>query len=158
MLLADPSVGGGGAAALGDLLAPRGPFRAVRFNPGLWPEGARMTDEVGKAMLALAGERGAYVGSMCFHGLHLHVEEIKDLRAEFPKTRVLMDHFGFVKGVEDPNWLALLSLAEFPQVCVKASAQFRAAPEGERWPYESTVAAAARAFGRVRARARRLGI
>ena len=49
-----------------------------------------------------------------------------------------MDHFGFVKGVEDPNWLALLSLAEFPQVCVKASAQFRVAPEGERWPYEST--------------------
>ena len=136
--LADASVGGGGAATLGDLLAPRGPFRAVRFNPGLWPEGARMTDEVGKAMFALAGERGAYVGFMCFHGLHLHVEEIRDLCAEFPKTRVLMDHFGFVKGVEDPNWLALLSLAEFPQVCVKASAQFRVAPEGERWPYEST--------------------
>ena len=136
--LADPSVGGGGAAALGDLLAPRGPFRAVRFNPGLWPEGERMSNEAGKAMFALAGERDAFVGFMCFHGLHLHVEDIKDLCAEFPATRVLMDHFGFVKGVEDPNWLALLSLAEFPQVCVKASAQFRVAPEGERWPYEST--------------------
>jgi predicted TIM-barrel fold metal-dependent hydrolase len=134
--LADPSVGG--AAALGDLLPPRGPFRAVRFNPGLWPEGERMTNEAGKAMFKLAGERGAFVGFMCFHGLHLHVEQIKDLCAEFPATRVLMDHFGFVKGTNDPNWQALLSLAEFPQVYVKASAQFRVAPKGEQWPYETT--------------------
>ena len=132
-----------GAAALGDLLAPCGPFRAVRFNPGLWPEGERMTNEAGKAMFALAGERGAFVGFMCFHGLHLHVEQIKDLCAEFPATRVLMDHFGFVKGTKDPNWQALLSLAEFPQVYVKASAQFRVLPldasdEDKEWPYPTT--------------------
>ena len=67
-----------------------------------------------------------------------------------------MDHFGFVKGVEDPNWLALLSLAEFPQVCVKASAQFRVAPEGGGGRANPPGRSCA-GFGRVRARARRLG-
>lgn len=138
--LADPTVGGGGMDALAHLLVPEGPFRAVRFNPGLWPEGERMTNPVGRDMFRLAGERGAPVGFMCFHGLHLHVEDIKDLCAEFSNTPVLIDHFGFVKGADDPNWAALLSLAEFPNVSVKASAHFRVVPEGgERaWPYPST--------------------
>ena len=138
--LADPTAGGGGADALARLLVPEGPFRAVRFNPGLWPEGERMTNPAGRDMFRLAGERGAPVGFMCFHGLHLHVEDIKDLCAEFSNTPVLIDHFGFVKGADDPNWAALLSLAEFPNVSVKASAHFRVVPEGgERaWPYPST--------------------
>ena len=169
--LADPSEGGGGAEELARLLCGgedgdaatsggasgegasdegEGVYRAVRFNPGLWPEGERMTNSVGKAMFKLAGERGAPVGFMCFHGLHLHVADIRELLAEFPNTPVLMDHFGFCKGVEDPNWPALLSLAEFPQVTVKASAQFRVVPPpgygaaaddddvNNRWPYPTT--------------------
>jgi hypothetical protein len=98
--LADPGVGGGGVEALARLLMrgnegdgqgqgggggggeEEGVYRAVRFNPGLWPEGERMTNSVGKAMFALAGERGAAVGFMCFHGLHLHVEDIRALCAE----------------------------------------------------------------------------
>jgi predicted TIM-barrel fold metal-dependent hydrolase len=139
--LADPSVGGGGVEQLARLLKSRdgagevgeggGGFRAVRFNPGLWPEGERMTNDVGRAMFRLAGARGAPVGFMCFHGLHLHVEDIRALCTEFPDTPVLMDHFGFCKGVEDDtNWPALLSLAQFPQVTVKASAQFRVLPSG----------------------------
>lgn len=123
--LADPTAGGGGVEELARLLRRKdsdgegegeGVFRAVRFNPGLWPEGERMTNATGKAMFKLAGERGAPVGFMCFHGLHLNVEDIRTLCAEFPDTPVLIDHFGFCKGVEDPNWAALLSLAEFPQV------------------------------------------
>ena len=130
--LADPTVGGGGMDALAHLLVPEGPFRAVRFNPGLWPEGERMTNPVGRDMFRLAGERGAPVGFMCFHGLHLHVEDIKDLCAEFSNTPVLIDHFGFVKGADDPNWAALLSLAEFPNVSVKASAHFSSRARGRR--------------------------
>jgi predicted TIM-barrel fold metal-dependent hydrolase len=59
---------------------------------------------------------------------------------EFPDTPVLIDHFGFCKGVEDPNWAALLSLAQFPQITVKASAQFRVVPRGApvEWPYPTT--------------------
>ena len=145
--LADPTGGtSAGVAALSNLLTPNGVYRAVRFNPGLWPDGQRMTNDVGKEMFRLAGERDCYVGFMCFHGLHLHVEEIKDLMEEFPKTKVMMDHFGFTKGIHDPNWRALLSLAEYPQVVVKASAQFRVVPgigeaadEGNAlWPYPST--------------------
>uniref|UniRef100_A0A7S0T3K5 Amidohydrolase-related domain-containing protein n=1 Tax=Mantoniella antarctica TaxID=81844 RepID=A0A7S0T3K5_9CHLO len=92
-------------------------------------------------MFRLAGARGAPVGFMCFHGLHLHVEDIRALCTEFPDTPVLMDHFGFCKGVEDDtNWPALLSLAQFPQVTVKASAQFRVLPSGvaSEWPYPTT--------------------
>ena len=45
-LLADPSPGGGGAAAIEELASQPG-YRAVRFNPYLWPEGEKMTNEVG---------------------------------------------------------------------------------------------------------------
>ena len=120
--------------ALAHLLVPEGPFRAVRFNPGLWPEGERMTNPVGRDMFRLAGERGAPVGFMCFHGLHLHVEDIKDLCAEFSNTPVLIDHFGFVKGADDPNWAALLSLAEFRTSPSKPRRIFESCPKAENAP------------------------
>jgi predicted TIM-barrel fold metal-dependent hydrolase len=44
-LLADPTPGGGGAAAIEHLAKEHG-YRAVRFNPYLWPEGEKMTNEV----------------------------------------------------------------------------------------------------------------
>jgi predicted TIM-barrel fold metal-dependent hydrolase len=44
-LLADPTPGGGGAAAIEQLAQQHG-YRAVRFNPYLWPEGEKMTNEV----------------------------------------------------------------------------------------------------------------
>ena len=112
----------------------------MRFNPGLWPSGTKMTDRVGREMFALCGERNAPVGFMCFHGLDLSIEEIETLCTDYPETPVLMDHFGFCKGARDPNW-RLLGLARFPQVSVKASAQFRVTPEGANgasWPYSST--------------------
>ena len=137
--LADPTEHGGGVDELRRLLD--GGYRAVRFNPGLWPSGTKMTDRVGRKMFALCGERNAPVGFMCFHGLDLSIEEIETLCADYPETPVLMDHFGFCKGVRDPNWQKLLGLARFPQVSVKASAQFRVTPEGANgasWPYVST--------------------
>jgi hypothetical protein len=55
-LLADPTPGGGGVAALAQLLTQEG-YRAVRFNPYLWPEGEKMTNEVGRG-----GARRGVVG------------------------------------------------------------------------------------------------
>ena len=136
--LADPTEGGGGVDELARLLDSG--YRAVRFNPGLWPKGEKMTNKIGRDMFKLCGERGVAVGFMCFHGLDLSIEEIETLCAEYPDTPVLMDHFGFAKGTKDPNWEKLLALAKFPRVSVKASAQFRVIPEGgeNAWPYTST--------------------
>ena len=75
--LADPTEHGGGVDELRRLLD--GGYRAVRFNPGLWPSGTKMTDRVGREMFALCGERNAPVGFMCFHGLDLSIEEIETL-------------------------------------------------------------------------------
>ncbi|KAJ0537502.1 putative 2-amino-3-carboxymuconate-6-semialdehyde decarboxylase [Helianthus annuus] len=72
-------------------------YRAVRFNPYLWPSGQQMTNEIGKAMFSKAGELGVPVGFMCMKGLNLHISEIKELCSEFPKTVVLLDHLAFCK-------------------------------------------------------------
>jgi len=137
--LANPSPNVNGEKELEKLLHPAGAFKAVRFNPGLWPEKEKMTNDVGKRMFRMCGEKDAVVGFMCFHGLDKSYEEMCELMTEFPKTRVLIDHFGFARGISDPNWQKVLSLAKFPQVSVKVSAQFRvAAGEKIEWPYEST--------------------
>ena len=137
--LANPSPEVNGEKELEKLLHPSGAFKAVRFNPGLWPENEKMTNDIGKRMFRLCGEKDAVVGFMCFHGLDKSYSEMCELMTEFPKTRVLIDHFGFAKGVSDPNWQKVLSLAKFPQVSVKVSAQFRVATgDKTEWPYEST--------------------
>jgi len=133
--LADPTEGGGGAAELERLVKEEG-YRAVRFNPYLWPNNAPMTDPVGRAMFAKAGELGIPVGFMCFKGLGLHIADIEALCTEFPATTVLMDHFGFCKGTEGEEWKQLLGLARFPQVYVKLSAFFRVSAEA--FPYRDT--------------------
>ena len=88
-----------------------------------------MTDEGGVAMFELCGERRATVGFMCFHGLHRHVEDIKELMRASPRTPVMIDHFGFCKGVDDPNWkgtqphlksVAKDVIAQFASQCVVA--------------------------------------
>ncbi|BFG16057.1 hypothetical protein CerSpe_023300 [Prunus speciosa] len=104
-------------------------YRAVRFNPYLWPSGQQMTNEVGKAMFSKAGELGVPVGFMCTKGLSLHISEIEELCTEFPSTTVLLDHLAFCKPpINDEEKLAfsaLLKLSRFPQVYVKFSALFR---------------------------------
>lgn len=137
--LADPSEGGGGVREMERLIAEEG-YRAVRFNPYLWPAGENMTNKVGKAMFSRAGELGAVVGFMCFKGLMLHIDDIEELCLEFPATAVMIDHFGFCKPAqskdEEEAWRRLLSLARFPQVYVKTSAFFRVSRQS--FPYEDT--------------------
>lgn len=117
-------------------LIVRDGFRAVRFNPYLWPEGRPMTDERGRAMYARAGQLGAPVGHMPFKGLLRHIDEIEALAREFPATRVIIDHMGFCSAAtpDSEEWTRLLALAALPQVYVKTSAFFRVS--AEEFPYE----------------------
>ncbi|GAY44161.1 Amidohydro-rel domain-containing protein [Citrus sinensis] len=126
--LANPAEDVIGIKQLEQLILKDG-FRAVRFNPYLWPSGQQMTNEVGKAMFSKAGELGVPVGFMCMKGLNLHISEIEELCTEFPSTTVLLDHLAFCKPPSnDEESLAfsnLLKLSRFPQVYVKFSALFR---------------------------------
>ncbi|CAG9460000.1 unnamed protein product [Pedinophyceae sp. YPF-701] len=136
-LLADPTPGGGGAAEVKRLVQEEG-YRAVRFNPYLWPEGEKMDNEVGRAMYRAAGELGVPVGHMPFKGLTGHMPEIEALIADCPDTRVIIDHFGFCP-CGDPSsqeWRSLLSLAKRPAVHVKLSAFFRVSAQD--FPYMDT--------------------
>ncbi|GLT86730.1 hypothetical protein SLE2022_048500 [Rubroshorea leprosula] len=126
--LANPAEDGSGIKQLEDLVLKDG-YRAVRFNPYLWPSGQKMTNEVGKAMFSKAGDLGVPVGLMCIKGLNLHISEIEELCTEFPSTTVLLDHLAFCKPpMNDEEKLAfseLLKLSRFSQVYVKFSALFR---------------------------------
>ncbi|KAL7094032.1 hypothetical protein ACP275_11G075900 [Erythranthe tilingii] len=135
--LANPAEDGTGIKHLQDLVSKDG-YRAVRFNPYLWPSGQLMTNEVGKAMFAKAGELGVPVGFMCMKGLDLHLSEIEQLCTEFPSTVVILDHLGFCKPPtnyeEEKIFSKLLHLSRFPQVYVKLSALFRVSRNP--YPYE----------------------
>ncbi|OVA17446.1 Amidohydrolase 2 [Macleaya cordata] len=137
--LANPAEDGSGINQLEDLVLKDG-YRAVRFNPYLWPSGHRMTNEVGKALFSKAGELGVPVGFMCMKGLNLHISEIEELCSDFPSTVVLLDHFAFCKppinNEEKEAFSALLKLSRFPQVYVKFSALFRISRKP--FPYEDT--------------------
>ncbi|XP_010540414.1 PREDICTED: uncharacterized protein LOC104814198 isoform X2 [Tarenaya hassleriana] len=135
--LANPSEDGSGIKLLENLIEKDG-YRAVRFNPYLWPDGQKMTNTVGKALFSKAGELGVPVGFMCMKGLNLHISEIEELCTEFPTTTVLLDHMGFCKAPrndeESLTFTRLLNLSRFPQVYVKFSALFRLSRNG--FPYQ----------------------
>ncbi|XP_042500048.1 4-sulfomuconolactone hydrolase [Macadamia integrifolia] len=137
--LANPAEDGNGINQLEHLILKDG-YRAVRFNPYLWPSGQRMTNEIGRAMFSKAGELGVPVGFMCMKGLNLHTAEIEELCSAFPSTVVLLDHLAFCKppinGEEEKAFSALLKLSRFPQVYVKFSALFRVSRKP--FPYEDT--------------------
>ncbi|KAL2329647.1 hypothetical protein Fmac_017228 [Flemingia macrophylla] len=126
--LANPSNDGNGLKQFEDLVLKDG-YRAVRFNPYLWPPGDKMTNKVGKAIFQRAGELNVPVSFMCMKGLDLHISEIEQLCTEFPSTVVLLDHLSFCKPpLNDEEGLVfsqLLNLSRFPQVYVKFSALFR---------------------------------
>ncbi|XP_027350018.1 uncharacterized protein LOC113861415 [Abrus precatorius] len=126
--LANPVEDGSGLKQFEDLVLKDG-YRAVRFNPDLWPSGEKMTNEVGKAIFQRAGELNVPVGFLCMKGLGLYISEIEELCTEFPSTVVLIDHLAFCKPpLNEEQGLAfsqLLNLSRFPQVYVKFSGLFR---------------------------------
>ncbi|KAG9136836.1 hypothetical protein Leryth_004575 [Lithospermum erythrorhizon] len=135
--LANPAEDGSGIKKLEDLVLKDG-YRAVRFNPYLWPPGQKMTNDIGKAMYSKAGELRVPVGFMCMKGLNLHLSEIETLCTEFPSTIVLLDHLAFCKppsnDEEHKHFDELLKLSRFPQVYIKFSALFRVSRTP--YPYE----------------------
>ncbi|CAF1816204.1 unnamed protein product [Brassica napus] len=136
--LANPAEDSSGIKELESLVLESN-YKAVRFNPYLWPSGQKMTNDVGKAMFSKAGELGVPVGFMCMKGLDLHIAEIEELCTEFPKTTVLLDHAGFCKvpenGEAKDTYTQLMELSRFPQqVYVKFSALFRISRTG--FPYQ----------------------
>jgi len=135
--LANPAEDGSGITHLENLVLESN-YRAVRFNPYLWPSGQKMTNAVGKALFSKAGELCVPVGFMCMKGLDLHIAEIEELCTEFPKTTVLLDHAGFCKVPESGEaklaYSQLMKLSRFPQVYVKFSALFRISRTG--FPYQ----------------------
>lgn len=126
--LANPAEDGSGIKEFENLILKDG-YRAVRFNPYLWPPGQQMTNNIGKAIFSKAGELGVPVGFMCMKGLSLHLSDIKQLCTEFPSTTVLLDHLAFCKPPIDDEerqlFSSMLELSRFPQVYIKFSALFR---------------------------------
>ncbi|CAK0835588.1 unnamed protein product [Prorocentrum cordatum] len=146
MFIADPSVPSEDAAAWVRATAASSPgWVGIRFNPYLWPASAEggMADSTGKAMFAAAGDLGLVIGFMAFKGLKLHVADIEALLQDSPKTKVIIDHWGFFlqpatgegdRVIDEDSWNALLQLSKYPQVYVKVSALFRAAADAYPWP------------------------
>eukprot|EP00285_Hemiselmis_virescens_P012422 CAMPEP_0173386724 /NCGR_PEP_ID=MMETSP1356-20130122/9310_1 /TAXON_ID=77927 ORGANISM="Hemiselmis virescens, Strain PCC157" /NCGR_SAMPLE_ID=MMETSP1356 /ASSEMBLY_ACC=CAM_ASM_000847 /LENGTH=293 /DNA_ID=CAMNT_0014343067 /DNA_START=180 /DNA_END=1061 /DNA_ORIENTATION=+ len=140
MCLLDPS--GSAADAVAQLEALHGAgYVGVRFNPGLWPEGRGMDDEVGRAAYKRAGELGMVVGFMCFKGLDLHIEAVTALVEAQPTTKAVIDHFGFFRQdsqAREDIWKEVIGLAQYPHVHVKLSAFFRVSadpyPYQDLWP------------------------
>ncbi|ERN06286.1 uncharacterized protein LOC18434478 [Amborella trichopoda] len=127
-LLANPAEDGTGINECENLVLKDG-YRAVRFNPNLWPSGQKMTNEIGRGLFSKAGELGVPIGFLCMKGLDLHLAEIEELCTSFPSTKVILDHLGFCKpptsDKEKKVFSDLLNLSRFPQVYLKFSALFR---------------------------------
>ncbi|PAN37842.1 hypothetical protein PAHAL_7G127300 [Panicum hallii] len=137
--LANPADDGSGIKQLEHLIVQE-KYRAVRFNPNLWPSGQKMTNEVGRSLFAKAGELGAPVGIMTMKGIGLYIQEIEELCRDYPETTVILDHMAFCKPPtnteEEKAFSSFLNLSRFPKVYVKYSALFRISREA--YPYEDT--------------------
>ena len=137
-LLADPTQGlSQGVQAMTSLRALG--FVGTRFNPSLFVGG--LDSELARAMFAAAGTLDLVVGVMVWPALTPHYDGIVKMLEQAPSTKLIIDHWGFFRspptggqmgnaGVNDENcWQLLLSLARFPQVYVKLSANFRVSAE-----------------------------
>uniref|UniRef100_A0A7S1Z3V0 Amidohydrolase-related domain-containing protein n=1 Tax=Trieres chinensis TaxID=1514140 RepID=A0A7S1Z3V0_TRICV len=139
MLLHDPALPPERAVSRLEELTLDG-YVGVRFNPYLWPEGAKMSEEggCGLAVYKRCGELKMPVGVMCFKGLELHYDDIVRLIESSPDTALILDHLGFTGLDErgDAAFEQLLSLAKYPNVVVKVSALFRVAgPGSDPYPH-----------------------
>ena len=94
MGLANPTLPPEEAVAALEALKDAG-FVGVRFNAGAFEGG--LTSPVAKALYRRAGELGMPVGVMAFKGLAPFVPALKELCAEYPKTKLVVDHLGFFR-------------------------------------------------------------
>uniref|UniRef100_A0A804UMD5 Amidohydrolase-related domain-containing protein n=1 Tax=Zea mays TaxID=4577 RepID=A0A804UMD5_MAIZE len=114
--LANPADDGTGIKQLEHLIEK---YRAVRFNPNLWPSGQKMTNEVGRSLFSKAGELGVPLGIMTMKGVGPYIQEIEELCRDYPATTVILDHMAFCKpptnDEEEKAFSSFLSLSRFPQ-------------------------------------------
>ena len=129
-LVTDPLRGPEAAAAQVAELYAQG-FTSVRFKANLWPgtERTGLTDAVGRAVMAAAGERAMPVAVLSnFVDDAREAEEIETLCRDFPQTPVLVDHFGGT-GAATPfsgmGWQRLLALSKFDNAHIKLSGWVR---------------------------------
>lgn len=132
MMLYDPSLQEEEAVARLEELVLAG-FVGVRFNPYLWTqigdnEWSYMSEGAGLTVYRRCGELKVPVGIMCFRGLSKHYNDICQLLAKAPDTKMILDHFGFTslhKHDDGKAFQQLLQLAKYDNVYVKISALFR---------------------------------
>nr|CAB3495382.1 unnamed protein product [Digitaria exilis] len=132
--LANPADDGSGIKQLEHLIVQE-KFRAVRFNPTLWPSGQKF--------------KLYYCSLFLFmQGIGPYIQEIEELCRDYPATTVILDHMAFCKpptnDEEEKAFSSFLNLSRFPQVYIKFSALFRITREP--YPYEDTAQLLSRAI------------
>ena len=102
-------------------------FTFVRFKGNLWPGPGRLgiKDTVGQAVVRVAGDREMSVAVLSeFVDEPGQAEEIESLCRDFPRTPVLVDHFGGNGGptsFSGDGWQRLLALSRFDNAHVKVT-------------------------------------
>ncbi|MDA1191128.1 MAG: amidohydrolase family protein [Candidatus Poribacteria bacterium] len=107
-------------------------YGSVRFNPGLFPEGAAMDSDLGHRMFETAGELGMPVGFLINPQ---HFDAVDALCESHPETVAVIDHFGHCRpGYHaNPEFAKLLDLAKHPNLHVKLSEWARSSHQ--EYPY-----------------------
>ena len=97
-----------------------------------WRSGSIFTFVVSKVVWFT---RSSFVKNLVFfiQGLDLHIAEIEELCAEFPKTTVLLDHAGFCKV---PEWAVLCFLWKIipsPEIPIECSTNIHGFNNLQKW-------------------------
>mgnify|MGYP003684606547 CR=1 FL=1 len=140
MGLIDPSLSPEDAVSVVNTLHSRG-YVGVRFNAGAFSEYGGVASPTGRAVYSRCGELGMVVGLMAFGGLPPHLGAVRVLLSSSPKTKLVVDHFGFFRqpatggllgdsaSNDEDAWKEIVGLSAYPQVYIKVSALFRTSAE-----------------------------
>lgn len=104
-------------------------FRGIRINPTFKPDG--FADETVKALVRRAGELDIPV---TLFAKPEHLDDVTMLLTEYPKCRILLDHFAFCSPGELEAQKKLLDMgSSHTNLYVKTSAWFRVS--NDQWPH-----------------------
>ena len=131
-LVIDPHLPPAAAAAEVERLHGLG-WGGVRMKPGLWPEGSTpFGDATARAVFSKCAELAMPIGILASFGEH--AETLETLAASFPRTPIILDHFGSSLGAYgSTEWEQIKAFSKFPNTHVKVS--------GTAWLPESADAA-----------------
>jgi predicted TIM-barrel fold metal-dependent hydrolase len=119
-LVIDPWLSPEDAVAEIDRLHAQG-WGGVRMKPGLWPEGKTpFGDETGRAVFQRCGELAMPIGILA--GFAEHAETLETLAADFPRTPIILDHFGSsMDAFGTSDWERMKAFSKFDNTHVKVS-------------------------------------